>query len=66
MQQEMINFEYAGAEFPLTANTFWTLFTEPSLQVMLHYSVNSYIDTPVIIKSPLAVAALKHEAEKGA
>ena len=63
MQNEVITYEYAGADFPLTADTFWTLFTEPSLQVMLHYSVNSYIDSPITIKSPLAIAALKYEAE---
>ena len=58
MDSEVIHYEYANAEFTLNADSFWNLFTEPSLQVMLHYSVNSYVDTPMIIKSPLAVAAI--------
>lgn len=65
MQQELITYEYANVTYPLTADTFWTIFTEPSLQVMLHYSVNSYTDSPITIRSPLAVAALKYEAATG-
>lgn len=53
-----ITYKYAAASFPVTAESFWKLFTGPSLQVMLHYSVNSYTDDPVEIKSPLAVAAI--------
>jgi hypothetical protein len=61
MNEEKIVYKYAGnAEFPLSAEEFWNLFTYPSLQVMLHYSVNSYNDEAVEIRSPLAVAAINH------
>ena len=61
MEGEMIEYKYANTEFPLNAESFWTMFTEPSLQVMLHYSVNSYTDTAVNIRSPLAIAALEYD-----
>lgn len=31
MAGEQITYEYANAEFPLNADSFWNLFTEPSL-----------------------------------
>lgn len=61
MKGEKIEYKYAGAEFDLSPDSFWELFTEPALQVMLHYSVNSYTDERVEIKSPLAVAAIAHK-----
>jgi hypothetical protein len=61
MQSEKIEFEYAKAIFDLTADSFWTLFTEPSLKVLLHYSVNSYTDSKVEIRSPLSTAALLND-----
>ena len=44
MKGETIEYKYANASFDLTPDSFWNLFTEPSLKVLLHYSVNSYID----------------------
>jgi hypothetical protein len=61
MSSEIIEYKYANAQFPLSAQQFWELFTGPSLQVMLHYSVNSYTDDAVEIKSPLAVAAIAYD-----
>lgn len=64
MSGEKIEYNYANAAFELSPSSFWTLFTEPSLKVLLHYSVNSYTDDAVLIKSPLAVAALAFDQEK--
>jgi hypothetical protein len=61
MEGEMIEYKYANSEFPLNSESFWTLFTEPALKAMLHYSVNSYTDAPVFIQSPLAIAALAYD-----
>lgn len=61
LHRETIRYEYANAEFQLTPDTFWELFTAPSLEVMLHYSVNSYTDKPVEIRSPLAEAVIEHK-----
>lgn len=49
MKGQKVFFEYAGAEFELNSQEFWRLFTQPSLEVMLHYSVNSYTDKPIQI-----------------
>jgi len=64
MNGEMIEYKYANTQFALNSESFWTLFTEPSLKAMLHYSVNSYTDTPVFIQSPLAIAALAYDVQK--
>lgn len=66
MADEKINYEYANASFDLSPASFWDLFTEPSLQVLLHYSVNSYTDAAVAIRSPLAVAVLVNEQQAAA
>lgn len=66
MAGEKIEYKYANAEFDLSPDSFWELFTKPSLEVMLHYSVNSYTDEKVEIKSPLAVAAIAHKYNQAA
>ena len=62
LSTETIRYEYANAEFPLTPSSFWEIFTAPSLDVMLHYSVNSFIDKEAKIRSPLAIAAIANGA----
>ena len=42
------------AQWYLTPNEFWRIFTAPSLKVMLHYSVNTYNNKAVVIDNPLA------------
>lgn len=50
-----IRFNASGdTEFEIHPEEFWRLFTGPSLDAFLHYSVNSYTNDPMVLESPLA------------
>jgi hypothetical protein len=60
----VINFLSApDVAFKLSPNEFWRVFTAPSLGAMLHYSVNSYLNTATYIPNPIADAFLAEKAK---